>query len=210
MITKPGRGRASEPNEIRNGGPKHTWFFWFAPLFVLISLACIQAFGAARLFSETNQTPTPTSYNSPPVILKPTIPLASPTPPKPTETILPATTQPAATQPVPSPTPELVRAHLSYYWPPFGEINCDYECEHIANGDGWQKWVGKGVACPVEYPLGTVFIIMGKEWTCVDRGDAIVRNNDGSIWLDLLVLGMPDSLAWGSIRTVEVRAKGGS
>jgi hypothetical protein len=102
----------------------------------------------------------------------------------------------------------LVRAHLSFYWPPFGQINCDYECEHIANGDDWKTWVNKGLACPSEYPLGTVFLVMGKEWQCVDRGDAIVKNSDGSIWLDLLLSKMPDGLAWGSIRIVEVRRGG--
>lgn len=131
----------------------------------------------------------------------------SPTP-QPTRTPLPLNPTFTPTLPDPLPTHELVRAHLSYYWPPLGQINCDYECEHIANGDDWKLWVGKGLACPSEYPLGTIFLIIGIEWQCVDRGDAIVKNSDGSIWLDLLLSKMPDGLAWGSIRIVEVRRGG--
>jgi len=108
-------------------------------------------------------------------------------------------------QPSPSPTREVVLSHLSFYWPPLGDINCDHECEHIANGDEWKQWVSKGLACPPHYSLGTVFVINGDHWVCVDRGEAIVVNEDGSIWLDLLVPTMPYGLAWGSIQTVEVQ-----
>lgn len=101
--------------------------------------------------------------------------------------------------------PETVQAHLSNYWPPYGDINCDYECAHLANGDRWQKWVGKGLACPLEYPLGTIFVVRGQEWVCIDRGERIVVNSDGTIWLDLLLPFMPHDLAWGSVFTVEVR-----
>jgi hypothetical protein len=102
-------------------------------------------------------------------------------------------------------TPETVQAHLSNYWPPYGDINCDYECAHLANGDRWQKWVGKGLACPLEYPLGTIFVVRGQEWVCIDRGERIVVNPDGTIWLDLLMPFMPHDVAWGSVFTVEVR-----
>jgi hypothetical protein len=84
-------------------------------------------------------------------------------------------------------------------------MNCDIECEHIATGEDWNKWVGKGVACPPEYPLGTIFIVQGDTWQCIDRGEAIIVNPDGSIWLDFLNLGMPYPIAWGSVRTVEIR-----
>jgi hypothetical protein len=48
-------------------------------------------------------------------------------------------------------------------------------------------------------------MVMGDEWKCIDRGEAIVVNSDGSIWLDFLNLGMPYPIAWGSVRTVEVK-----
>lgn len=105
----------------------------------------------------------------------------------------------------PTATPETLQAHLSNYWPPYGDINCDYECAHLANGDRWQKWVGKGLACPLEYPLGTIFVVRGQEWTCIDRGERIVVNTDGTIWLDLLLPFMPHGVAWGTLFTVEVR-----
>jgi hypothetical protein len=105
------------------------------------------------------------------------------------------------------PTREVVRAHLSYYWPPFGDMNCFHDCAHVANGDDWQNWVGTGLACPSIYPLGTVFMIMGEEWRCVDRGEAITVNKDGTIWLDLLISRMPYGLAWGAVRSVEIRRK---
>jgi hypothetical protein len=129
-----------------------------------------------------------------------------------TQTLIPTVTLPALPSLTPTtefptlePTRETVRAHLSYYWPPFGDMNCFHDCLHVANGDAWQKWVDIGLACPSIYPLGTVFMIMGEEWTCVDRGEAITVDKDSTIWLDLLVSRMPYGLAWGSVRSVEVR-----
>ncbi len=126
--------------------------------------------------------------------------------PKPTEAVTPdAVSSPTKVEtPIVKSTPEILKAHLSFYWPPLGDINCDYECEHLANGDIWQKWNGTGIACPEEYSLGTEFIIMGDEWKCVDRGDAIVTNPDGTIWLDMLTPYMPYGLGWGAVKQVEV------
>lgn len=121
---------------------------------------------------------------------------------------LPATPIPSPTATpwyrIDTPTPELVQAHLSFYWPPYRDMNCDVECEHLANTDDWQQWVGEGVACPGEYELGTVFVIMGQKWQCVDRGGAIVTNADGSIWLDMLMPYMPYGIAWGTVSEVRV------
>lgn len=55
----------------------------------------------------------------------------------------------------------------------------------MASGRNWEKYVDEAVACPVEYPFGTKFVIDGKVWTCWDRGGAIVREGN-KIWLDLL------------------------
>ncbi len=180
--------------------------FWFAPAMFFLGLLVrqgtlvqwltTQGFSAIPAATETvlippSQTPIPT------------LPAAFTQP----ATALPLPTLQADATPVPSktPSPEMALAHISFYWPPLGDINCDYECEHIANGDVWQKWVGRGVACPTIYPLGTVFVIMGNEWECVDRGEAIVVNRDGSIWLDLLLPTMPKGVAWGTIEPVEIR-----
>lgn len=86
---------------------------------------------------------------------------------------------------------EVERAKISHYWPPLGGPNCsnfvDGECvSHMASGLRWQDYVDTAVACPAEYPFGTRFLVFGKLWTCLDRGGAIIRTNDNSVWLDLL------------------------
>lgn len=129
----------------------------------------------------------------------PTEPTITPPPATYTETPLPTSWYFLNT-----PTPEVVQAHLSFYWPPYRDMNCDVECEHLANMDDWQQWVGKGVACPIEYDIGTVFVIRGQKWTCVDRGGAIITNEDGSIWLDMLMPYMPYGIAWGTLSDVRV------
>ena len=83
------------------------------------------------------------------------------------------------------------KAKLSWYWPPLLGANCavakNNECvSRMASGHSWKKWVGRAVACPEEYPFGTVFIIDGRRWVCMDRGGAITRINNNTIWLDLL------------------------
>lgn len=107
-----------------------------------------------------------------------------------------------------------VIAKLSYYYPPYAylekayEINCDItggvlECEHMANGEEVKYFIGEALACPGEYPFGTVFEVMGGYYTCRDRGGAIGRVDDSTIWLDLLYPYMPNNVNWG--HTVEVR-----
>ncbi len=103
------------------------------------------------------------------------------------------------------------QARISYYWPPYGGINCDRdldgveECDYMASGQRYEDWVGKGLACPVEFPIGTQFEINGQLWMCVDRGGAIVSLPDGTIWLDLLSPVMPYGWDWGRIETVQLR-----
>jgi hypothetical protein len=109
--------------------------------------------------------------------------------------------------PVPTPTapaePEL-RARLSHYWPAWGGSNC-----HPANWDGincnallsdgetWEHWsyfAEWGMACPIQYELGTQFKIEGfgtGVWTCVDRGGAIAVLPDGTFFVDLLTRDQP-------------------
>ena len=101
------------------------------------------------------------------------------------------------------PDPVMYMARLSYYNPDLGApMNC-----HPANWneqtnqcdttlfDGrirehWTHWLNTGIACPIEFKLGTKIIIHAKEYpnvyTCVDRGSAITALPDGSLRIDLL------------------------
>ncbi len=111
---------------------------------------------------------------------------------------------------------EIVRAKISYFWPPWGEekggayeINCDkvddvLECETMASGQRVIDWIGKAVACPGEYEFGTIFEIYGRAYSCQDRGGAIIKNEDGSIWLDVLYDRMPAARPWGDQIEVKV------
>jgi hypothetical protein len=97
---------------------------------------------------------------------------------------------------------EPIRVKLSYYWPPLCitesdsryQINCGKtdnglpEPRYLASGQDWvsQQLAGKVVACPIEYPLGTRFVLDGRMYVCRDRGSEIVRVDDATIWLDVL------------------------
>lgn len=104
---------------------------------------------------------------------------------------------------------------MSYYYPPLAydnpayEINCDkidgvLECEHMASGEKVFKYVGEAVACPVEFPFGTVFEVMGGFYTCRDRGGAIVRIDEQTIWLDFLYPYMPNYKNWGDLEVAKI------
>jgi hypothetical protein len=73
----------------------------------------------------------------------------------------------------------------------------------MASGKRWEDYVGKAVACPAEYPFGTTFVIDGQAWTCLDRGGAIIRRADGTIWLDELTA--TAKMPYGSLVDVEVK-----
>lgn len=78
----------------------------------------------------------------------------------------------------------------SYYWPPLGGINCDSDCSTMANGESWKPYIGKSLACPVEFPFGTLFKVSGRVWVCKDRGGMILER-DGAYWVDFLYPQMP-------------------
>jgi len=82
----------------------------------------------------------------------------------------------------------------------------DDKCiSRMASGLPWENWVGKAVACPEEFPFGTVFIIDGRRWVCLDRGGAISRINETTIWLDMLV--SEPLYRYGTIRNVFIVKK---
>ena len=120
---------------------------------------------------------------------------------KPTSTALPT----ATAEPEPTATAEhegqRVQVRLSHYWPPLLGVNChpanvhSGQCHARLYGKEWQEWVGVGLACPMEWPLGTEWHIpaLGKTFICVDRGGAIQRLDDQhrSAFVDLLQPDIP-------------------
>lgn len=80
-----------------------------------------------------------------------------------------------------------VVAIMSNYYPPWGGVNCNENCDDIATGELWRDFEPNTIlACPSEFPIGTLFDIEGEIWECRDRGGLIVTEQDGSVWLDLL------------------------
>jgi len=86
-----------------------------------------------------------------------------------------------------------VIALLTWYTPSQGGTNCDSTCEHMAAGHAVKDWYGRALACPAEFPIGTVFEIRGSRWAladgvyvCLDRGGAVTTLPDGTVVLDLL------------------------
>jgi len=120
---------------------------------------------------------------------------------KPTSTALPTAT--AELQPTVTDTAEhegeRIWVRLSHYWPPLLGVNChpanvhNGKCYASLYGREWQEWVGVGLACPMEWPLGTEWHIpaLGKTFVCVDRGGAIQSLEDGSLFVDLLQPDIP-------------------
>lgn len=83
-----------------------------------------------------------------------------------------------------------VRARISHYWPPYGGTNCatfvDNQCiSATRSGEPWKNWTDRGAACQLE-DLGDYYLVEGRFWKCVDTGGGIVRNSDGTRWIDLM------------------------
>lgn len=93
---------------------------------------------------------------------------------------------------------------ISFYFPPYGGINCwsKYNCSYTASGLRVMEGVGYYAACPPEYEFGTKLIIFNKEWVCQDRGSAIIND-----WLDLLYPYQPYGLYWSQPVTVKIIGK---
>ncbi len=100
-----------------------------------------------------------------------------------------------------------VTLYLSYYDPGRGGINCNDDCTTTASGrkvleikDDEKNKVGQWwdpeegtawVACPSQFPFGTTFDVLvpgGDEiqFTCIDRGGAIIIRDNKKIVLDIL------------------------
>ncbi len=111
--------------------------------------------------------------------------------------------------PVPAqiaPAAQKIKIRYSYYWPPLGGTNCAVYTEEwcrsrMASGKKWEHWIGRAVACPSEYPFGTIFIVDDQEWVCLDRGGKIVTSG-GIPWIDFLTLVPRHS--YGEVLEVEI------
>ena len=135
----------------------------------------------------------PTQENTPIPTLEPTQ--------EPTIIILPTST--------PTPNPNVYQGWASFYWPAWGGENCNnlvepVDCEHLANGDLWYSWVGRGLACPFEIPLGSVLLINGDRWTCVDRGTRVLTRGDRLYTIEFLNEGLPYGFDFGSVFDFEL------
>jgi len=103
---------------------------------------------------------------------------------------------------------EVVQGILSFYYPPYGGINCrdGINCDTLANGESWLNQVGLVVACPNELPFGTLVEINGGLFICKDRGNSIIKTVDNKYWFDVLVPYIPGEKGyWG--KEIEVRIK---
>jgi hypothetical protein len=88
------------------------------------------------------------------------------------------------------PKRNFITVKVSHYWPDLGGVNClTFKNGHcvskMANGVEWEKGIDKSIACPKELKLGTQIKILGRVWTCHDRGSMIVKA-DGKYWVDML------------------------
>jgi len=83
---------------------------------------------------------------------------------------------------------------IGRFYPEIASVNCAVwdpaaqECRSLmSNGDTFMNWYGRGVACPPPMQLGDVVRVVYPpqlvgDWTCVDRGGAIVNG-----YLDFLL-----------------------
>lgn len=88
---------------------------------------------------------------------------------------------------------ENITVKVSHYSPALGGVNCatfkDGRCvSKLANGEDWEKYIDTKsvIACPKELKLGTKIKILGRIWTCKDRGGMIKKTETGAYWVDQL------------------------
>jgi hypothetical protein len=88
-----------------------------------------------------------------------------------------------------NPDARIYRGKYSYYWPPLGGVNCDRDCNKMANGQNPADFIGIGWACDMSISFGTVIYIkeLNIYGICVDRGGMIRQDSDGLFWFDHLI-----------------------
>lgn len=86
---------------------------------------------------------------------------------------------------------------ITHYYPPYGGLNCfnfvdDYCISPMYSGKRWEDWMGRAMACPERFPIGS---IIGVDpygggtylwFPCLDRGGMIICNDDGLCVFDVL------------------------
>lgn len=102
------------------------------------------------------------------------------------------------------------RVQFSYYYPPLGGVNCHEDnwvngkCKNVtASGQGWQEYMGKGVAVHPDMldllPFGSlVYVVYPVQirgyYTVIDLcGGCLI---DGRYYFDFLFPSMPEGLNW--------------
>ena len=119
-----------------------------------------------------------------------------------------AVQEPAIQAPDPGPIAvgELVTIRYSRYDPALGGVNCarfvgGVCVSNMASGEPWAPWMERACACPPEWAFGTVVVLDGQRWTCMDRGGKI-KFVDSVPWVDFLT--RTPQYAYGQIIEVEV------
>ena len=114
-----------------------------------------------------------------------------------------------------------ILAQLTYYNPALGGINCDTDCLYVGTGNTVAGHYGEYLACPLEFPRWTRFVITDSKygladgtWWCADAGNMVVVREDGVVILDLLTekiiyneiirvkVILPDGYKWNGKREV--------
>lgn len=87
---------------------------------------------------------------------------------------------------------------ISHYNPGLGGPNCarfvNGECvSKMSNGEHWEDYIEdeRTIACPMEVPFGSNIYLDYVEYTCRDRGGAIVITPEGYYWIDILAERVP-------------------
>lgn len=104
------------------------------------------------------------------------------------------------------PIGDSIKVRYSHYWPAAGGVNCSRfvggKCiSKMASGKAWTAYIDEAVACPVEWAFGTVLLLDGKLYTCLDRG-GMIKYVDGIPWIDVLT--EKGAYPYGEIVTVQV------
>ena len=86
---------------------------------------------------------------------------------------------------------ESITIKYSRYDPSLGGVNCakfvDGVCvSNMASGRPWLPYMDKACACPPQWAFGTIIVLDGKEWECLDRGGAIKFDAQGYTYVDFL------------------------
>ena len=83
-----------------------------------------------------------------------------------------------------------ITIRYSRYDPSLGGPNCfsfvgGVCISNMASGKPWAPYMESACACVPEWPFGTIVIVDGKRWTCLDRG-GMIKTINGVPWVDFL------------------------